>query len=156
MPLPPQMKSRPTGNAYAPPHSGLASAIQMLASIHAGIPGKSIPREVMDFYKVMKNGDAFRPAILKEVVLTLEAQVTCGIADRRRLETAVRDRLKTVAARLNGHRLEQWLLADLRRERLIPCARYDWIDRLRAGYVAEGIEMFKVTMDYAAALVAGP
>lgn len=124
----------------------------MLASIHGGIPGRSIPREVMDFYKAMKAGDAIRPTILKEVVLTLETQVTHGITDQQSLETAVRDRLKVVAACLTECRLERWLLMNLKRERFIPCARCDWSDRLRAGYVAEGMEMFDDTMSYAVAL----
>ena len=152
MPLASHVTNAPTGNNHAFPHSELASGIQMLASIHAGIPGQRVPREVMDFYKVMKNGDAFRPTILKEVVLTLAALTTCGIADQQTLETAVRDRLETVAGRLADDRLEQWLLADVRRERLIPCARCHWSDRLRVGYVAEGMEMFNDAMDYAAAL----
>jgi hypothetical protein len=124
----------------------------MLASIHGGIPGKSIPREVMDFYKAMKGGDAFRPKILKEIALTLEAQVTHGITDQQCLEAAVRDRLEIVAARLPKCRLEDWLLVNPERERFIPCAAVHWSDRLRAGYVAEGMEMFDDTMSYAAAL----
>lgn len=109
----------------------------------------------MDFYKAMKGGDAFRPAILKEVVLSLETHMTCGISDQRSLKTAVRDRLETVVARLTEHRLEQWLLADTRREHLVPRAQCQWSDRLRAGYVAEALEMFKDTLEYAAALGAG-
>lgn len=100
----------------------------------------------------MKGGDAFRPKILKEIVLTLETQVTHGITDQHSLEAAVRDRLETLASGLTGHRLERWLLADLRRQRLIPCAQRHQSDRLRAGYVTEGMEMLNDTMDYAAAL----
>jgi len=140
------------GNAHALRESELASAIQMLASIHAGIPGQCIPREVMDFYKAMKNGDAFRPAILKQVVLTLNRHVLAGTSDRTSLKAAVRDRLETVAGRQSDDRLEQWLLADVQRERLLPSGKDNWIDRLRAGYVAEGMEMFEDTMDYAIAL----
>ena len=124
----------------------------MLASIHGGIPGTSIPREVMDFYKAMKGGDAFRPKILKEIVLTLETQVAHGITDQQSFEAAVRDRLEIVAARLPKCRLENWLIVNPERERFISCTRYGWSDRLRAGYVAEGMEMFDDTMSYAVAL----
>ena len=57
-----------------------------------------------------------------------------------------------VRPHLTGHRLEQWLLANLERERLIPCADCDWGDRLRRAYVEEGMEMFEDTMDYVNAL----
>src|SRR3954470_11037096 len=116
---------------YTAPLPALASAIQRLASIHAGIPGQSIPREVMDFYKAMKGGDPFRPRLLKEVMLSLRDHAACGIVDREALRIAACDRLTTFAACVPQNRLEQWLLANLKRERFIPLTSGMWLDRLR-------------------------
>jgi hypothetical protein len=129
----------------------LVSAIQRLASIHAGIPGQSIPREVMNFYVAMKGGDRFRPRLLREVMLSLRDQTACGIDDREALRTTACDRLTTFAARLPQSRLEQWLLANQKRERFIPVTSGMWLDRLRAGYVSEGMEILEDTLDYASA-----
>jgi hypothetical protein len=117
-----------------------------MASIHDGILGQSIPREVMDFYKAAKGGDKFRPA--KDVVLGIEAALLAGTEDRSAMAALVRARVEASVTELSRRRLDQWLAAGLGRERLLPCTELDQ----RNGYVKEAMEIFEYAFDYIEAL----
>jgi hypothetical protein len=125
-----------------------------LASIHDGINGQSIPREVMEFYTVLKNGDRFRSQMLREVVLGIEAAVKEGISDRVDLQEIILKRLADIALRLPIDRLKNWFASDPRRAKFIPTGSNNLPDRLRVGWLEEAAEMVEDTLNYAEALVA--
>ncbi|AMB46911.1 hypothetical protein [Methylobacterium sp. AMS5] len=129
------------------------AAIQGLASIHDGIKGRSIPREVMDFYKVLKNGDRFRPRMLREVVLGLETALINGVSDRQHLHATVLGRLETTVRKWPVGHLKEWLQADCRRLDRLPSTSNNRLDALREGWLGEAAEMIGDTLDYADALV---
>lgn len=129
-------------------------AMRGLASIHDGINGQSIPREVMEFYTVLKNGDRFRSQMLREVVLGIEAAVKEGISYRVDLQEIILKRLADIALRLPIDRLKKWFASDPRRAKFIPTGSNNLPDRLRVGWLEEAAEMVEDTLNYAEALVA--
>jgi hypothetical protein len=130
----------------------LRQVARRMASIHDGILGQSIPREVMDFYKAAKGGDKFRPRMTKDVVLGIEEALLAGTEDRSAVAALVRARVEASVTKLSRRRLDQWLMAGLGRERLLPCTEMDQRDRLRKGYVKEAMEIFEYAFDYIEAL----
>src|SRR5215212_10218805 len=78
----------------------LRTAARRLASIHDGILGQTIPREVMDFYKAIKGGDAFRPRMTKDVVLGIEEALLAGTEERSAVAALVRARVEASVAKL--------------------------------------------------------
>src|SRR4051812_23924538 len=73
--------STPKG-IHGPSVRTLHRTASRLARIHDGVPGQSIPREVMDFYKAVKRGDRSRSAMAKEAVLGIKDDTGLGIEDR--------------------------------------------------------------------------
>jgi hypothetical protein len=130
----------------------LQIAIKRLASIHDGISGQSIPNEVMALYKAVKNGDRFRPKMLKVVVLTLRSNILAGITDQSRLLDTVHAELVRAADRLPKQRLEEWLSANPSRANHMPVGGTADIAALRSGYVSEAMVIAKYAFDYATAL----
>jgi hypothetical protein len=106
----------------------------------------------MDFYKVLKNGDRFRPRMLREVVLGLETALIDGISDRQNLRAIVLRRLETTVRKWPVGYLEEWLQAAPRRLDRLPTADRNRLDLLRWGWMSEAEEMIDDTLDYADAL----
>lgn len=137
----------------APPRT-LLVAIEMLASIHDGKKGQTIPDEVMALYRAINATDRFRPRMLRIIVPTLRSSVRAGIMAREDLLDAVRDELVEAAKRLPAQRLEDWLAADQRRTAYVPMILPDRISALKEGYVAEALLIAIDVLDYAEALCA--
>jgi hypothetical protein len=125
-----------------------------LARIHEAVPGESIPREVMDFYKAMKGRDDYRPRMVKEAVLGIKKDTRLGIKDRITLAARHRGRMANLAKTHSRDFLEAWLQVLPNRQKFLTGQSNSEIELWRTAYLNEAMEIFEDTFDYIESLSA--
>jgi hypothetical protein len=125
-----------------------------LARIHAGVPGESIPSEVMEFYKAVKRGDPSRSAMAKEAVLGIKDDTGLGIEDRTVLAARHNKRMAKLADARPKHLLKAWFEARPTLHRFISDQAGTELEKWRMAYVNEAMEIFDGTFEYIESLTA--
>jgi hypothetical protein len=124
------------------------------ARIHAGVPGESIPHEVMEFYRAANGGDRYRPRMVKEAVLGIKNGTGMGIEDRTVLVARHSERMTKFANARPKHLLKAWFEARPTLHHFISDQTGTELERWRMAYLSEAMEIFDVTFDYIESLTA--
>jgi hypothetical protein len=124
-------------------------AAMLLASIHSGVPGRSIAAKVMSFYKATVKGDPFKSRILRIVVPLIRDEIVAGRSARAGIVRKARVALGTDALRLNRAHLTKWQASG---RPLRTVSGNNPMQALRTAYVDEGLEAFEDAFQYVHAL----
>jgi hypothetical protein len=117
----------------------------LLASIHSGEKGLSIPREVMEFYTAMVAKDRFRSSMMRLIVPLIRDEFLAA-ADWVAIRIKVEAELFKAIGKRDLSYLRNWRDADAKRPNL------DCLTALRSAYVAEGLQIFEDAHEYVQAL----
>lgn len=106
------------------------------------------PPSVREYFDAVDEGERFRKRILKAILPILRKEIYIVEHSKEAIGVTISKGLTRSANTMSDALLNTWISANPKRTRFVPSDTRPLTDRLRAGYVAEGMEIYEDTYDY--------